>query len=127
MVRRHELSDAEWALLAPLMPGNPVQGHRWNDHRRTINGILWRVRTGTPWRDLPERYGNWKSVYDRHRRWSRDGTWQRIAEALRVDADTGQPVEDTTVGIDSSSVRVHQHAAGAPREPPGEQDQKGGR
>ncbi|WP_425427424.1 IS5 family transposase [Actinopolyspora alba] len=97
------------------MPGNPVQGHQWNDHRRTINGILWKVRTGAPWRDLPERYGTWKSVYDRHRRWSADGTWERIAEALRIDADTGETVAPPTVGVDSSSVRAHQHAAGAAR------------
>lgn len=127
MIRRHELTDAEWALLEPLMPSHPVQGHRWNDHRTVINGILWRIRTGTPWRDLPERYGNWKSVYDRHRRWSRDGTWQRIAEELRVDASTGESVEATTVGIDSSSIRAHQHAAGAPHAAPSEPDQKGGR
>ena len=126
MIKRHELTDAEWALLEPLMPRDPVQGHRWNDHRTTINGILWRIRTGTPWRDLPERYGNWKSVYDRHRRWAFDGTWHRIAEALRVDADTGEPLE-TTIGIDSSSIRAHQHAAGAPRRPPAEHDQKGAR
>lgn len=85
-----------------------------------------RVRTGMPWRDLPERYGNWKSVYDRHRRWSRDGTWQRIAEALRVDADIDEPLHQV-VGIDSSSVRAHQHAAGAQHELPAEQDQKRGR
>lgn len=109
------------------MPGNPVRGHQWNDHRRTINGILWKVRTGAPWRDLPERYGNWKSVYDRHRRWSADGAWERIAEALRIDADTGEALAAPTVGIDSTSVRAHQHAAGAPHEPPVEQDQKGAR
>lgn len=126
MVRRHELTDAEWALLAPLLPGHPRQGHRWADHRTVINGILWRVRTGAPWRDLPERYGNWKTVYGRHRRWSADGTWARIADALRIDADTGEPTE-FIASVDSSSVRVHQHAAGARRRPPKETDAKGGR
>lgn len=76
--------------------------------------------------DLPERYGNWKSVYDRHRRWSRDGTWQRIAEALRVDAETGESVETTTAGRDSSSVHAHHHAAGVPHQALAEHSQKGG-
>ncbi|SDP96898.1 Putative transposase of IS4/5 family [Actinopolyspora xinjiangensis] len=113
-------------MLEPLMLANPVHGHQWNDHRRTINGTLWRVRTGTPWRDLPKRYGNWKSVYDRHRRWSVDGMWDRIAEALRIDADTGEALDVPTIGVDSSSVRAHQHAAGARHEPPAESDQNGG-
>jgi transposase len=126
VIRRHELTDAEWALLEPLLPGHPRQGHRWADHRRVINGILWRARTGTPWRDLPERYGNWKTVYGRHRRWSADGTWARIADALRIDADTGE-ARNWTVSVDSTSVRAHQHAAGARRRPPRETDAKGGR
>lgn len=88
MIRRHELTDAEWALLEPLMPAQPRQGHRWADHRTVINGILWRTRTGTPWRDLPQLYGNWKSVYGRHRRWSADGTWARPRGPLnREDSD----------------------------------------
>lgn len=105
MIRRHELTDAEWALLEPLMPAQPRQGHRWADHRTVINGILWRVRTGTPWRDLPERYGNWKTVYGRHRRWSAEGTWAGIADALRIDADTGEATE-LTASVDSSSARA---------------------
>lgn len=91
-----------------------------------INGILWRLRTGVPWRDLPERYGNWKTLYGRHRRWSADGTWARIADALRIDADTAEG-KDWTVGVDSTSVRAHQHAAGARHRPPAETDPKGGR
>jgi transposase len=126
MIRRHELTDAEWALLEPLMPGQPRQGHRWADHRTVINGILWRTRTGTPWRDLPQRYGNWKTVYGRHRRWSADGTWASIADALRIHADTGEATE-LTASVDSSSARAHQHAAGARRRPPKETDRKGGR
>ena len=126
MIRRHELTDAEWALLEPLMPQQPRQGHRWADHRTVINGILWRTRTGTPWRDLPQRYGNWKTVYGRHRRWSADGTWAGIADALRIDADTGE-AKELTASVDSSSTRVHQHAAGARHRPPKETDGKGGR
>jgi transposase len=126
MVRRHELTDEQWALLEPLMPSHPRQGHRWAEHRTVINGILFRTRTGVPWRDLPERYGNWKTVYERHRRWAADGTWQRIADALRIDADTGQD-KDWAVAVDSAVVRAHQHACGARRRPPRGHDPKAGR
>lgn len=107
---RHELSDAEWALLAPLLPTNPRKGKKWADHRKIINAILFRSRTGIPWRDLPERYGPWETAAGRHRRWSLDGTWQRIADRLRIDASSG---EELIASIDSTSVRAHQHAAGA--------------
>ncbi|ASU86035.1 transposase [Nocardiopsis gilva YIM 90087] len=92
------------------MPDNPPKGGQWADHRRVINAVLFRTRTGIPWRDLPERYGPWETAAGRHRRWCLDGTWQRIADRLRIDAATG---EDLVVGIDSTSVRAHSHAAGA--------------
>ncbi|NYI96971.1 transposase [Streptomonospora nanhaiensis] len=112
MVRRHELTEAEWDLLAPLMPAHPRKGKRWADHRRVINAILYRTRTGIPWRDLPERYGPWETAAGRHRRWCLDGTWQRIADRLRIDALTGA---ELTAGIDSTVIRAHHHAAGAPK------------
>jgi transposase len=86
-----------------------------------INGVLHRVRTGVPWRDLPEQFGKWKTIYNRHRRWSGDGTWERILDQLRVgcDADEGA---DWSAAIDSTVVRAHQHAAGARREPPADID-----
>jgi len=82
-----------------------------------INGVLWRTRTGSPWRDLPTAYGNWKTVYSRHRRWSGDGTWERILEGLRAgcDLDSGS---EWTVGIDATVARGHQNAAGARHAPP---------
>ena len=94
-LKRHDLSDAEWARLEPLLPGHPRQGHRWNDHRLVIDGIFFRTRTGCPWRDLPERFGNWKTVYNRHRRWSGDGTWEMILDRLRAGCDEarGQGVD----------------------------------
>jgi transposase len=107
---RHELTDAEWALLAPLMPADAPKGKKWADHRKVINAILFRTRTGIPWRDLPERYGPWETAAGRHRRWCMDGTWQRIADRLRIDAATG---EELIASIDSTTVRAHQHAAGA--------------
>ena len=71
MVGRGELTDKAWAQLAPLLPGNQRRGGRWRDHRTVINGILWKLRTGAPWRDLPERYRPWQSVATRFYRWTR--------------------------------------------------------
>jgi transposase len=81
-----------------------------------INGVLWRTRTGAPWRDVPSSYGNWKGIYSRHRRWSGDGTWELILDRLRAGCDAGD--SEWTVGVDSSVVRAHQHAAGARHQPP---------
>ena len=118
LLSRHDLTDQEWERLAPLMPAHPRQGHRWNDHRTVVDGILFRTRTGCPWRDLPGEYGNWKSVYGRHRRWSVDGTWEEILDRLRAGCDQAEGTE-WTVGADSTVVRAHQHAAGARRALPG--------
>jgi transposase len=116
MPGRYELTDTEWELLRPLLPTDPPVGGRWKDHRTVISGILFRERAGVPWRDLPERFGNWKTVYQRKRRWALDGTWQRIAERLRLDADLVEG-PDWTISIDSTVVRAHQHAAGARHQP----------
>jgi transposase len=117
VIDRHDLTDPEWALLEPLLPDRtPQRGGRWQDHRRVINGVLWRTRTGSPWRDLPDQYGNWKTVYMRHRRWSADGTWQRVLDELRRGCDEAEGRE-WTLGVDSLTARAHQHAAGAPRSP----------
>lgn len=118
---RHDLSDEEWAQLEPLLPARLGRGRPWADHRVVINGVLHRVRTGVPWRDLPERFGPWKTVYNRHRRWSGDGTWEAILDRLRVGADAEEGLE-WTVAIDSTVVRAHQHAAGARHAPPGDID-----
>ena len=133
MVRRHELTDGQWRKIEPLLPGNGKPGGQWADHRRVINGVLFRARTGVPWPDLPERYGPWQTVYERHRRWSADGTWMAILQELQTEADAGDPDEalahqaerqEWAVNIDSTS-RAHQHAAGAPRKPPADHTQKG--
>lgn len=115
---RHDLTDAEWALLEPLLPDRtPQRGGQWGDHRQVINGVLWRTRTGAPWRDMPAAYGKWQTVYYRHRRWSADGTWERLLDGLRAGCDVGQGT-DWTVGIDSTVVRAHHDAAGARHRPP---------
>ena len=110
---RFELTDAEYATIAVLLPSMaPQRGGRWRDHRQVINGILFRVRSGVPWRDVPERYGPWKTLYKRFARWEEDGTWARIESALRTDADAAGAV-DWNAHADSTVVRAHQHAAGA--------------
>lgn len=81
-----------------------------------VNGVLWRSRTGSPWRDLPESYGCWKTVYNRHRRWSADGTWARVLRELQRGCDLAE--ERWVVAVDSTVVRAHHHAAGARHEPP---------
>jgi transposase len=111
--RRFEITDEEWDRLAPLLPAmTPKRGGRWRDHRQVLNGILFRVRSGVPWRDLPERYGPWETVYKRFARWQADGTWARIQASLHTQAD-GAGELDWDAQIDSSVVRAHQHAAGA--------------
>ena len=82
-----------------------------------LNGVFWRIRTGSPWRDLPTQYGHWKTVYNRHRRWSGDGTWERVLDGLRPGCDHDEGA-DWTAAIDATIVRAHQHAAGARRDPP---------
>ena len=118
-LNRHDLTDEEWERLEPLLPASPRRGRRWADHRRVINGVFFRTRAGCPWRDLPAEYGNWKTVYGRHRRWSLDGTWTRLLGRLRVGCDAGEGA-DWTVGVDSAIARAHQHAAGARRVLPAE-------
>jgi transposase len=106
--------------LEPLLPDRtPHRGGRWADHRALINGVLWRTRTGSPWRDLPRCYGNWKTVYNRHRRWSADGTWDEILVGLRRGCDQDVDTE-WALGVDSTVTRAHQHAAGARRRLPAE-------
>jgi transposase len=110
---RHDLTDAQWAVLAPLLPAPKRSGRpsKWTK-RQLINGIRWRVRVGAPWRDVPERYGSWSAAYALFRRWQRDGTWLRLVTALQSLADAaGRIVWD--VSVDSTIARVHQHAAGA--------------
>src|SRR6476469_2496590 len=111
MPGRGELTDAAWARIEPLLPARGGRGRQWRDHRQVINGILWKLRTVAPWRDLPERYGPWKTCHERLRVWTADGTWDRILAAAQV-RDDGQPVH-WTISVDSSVVRAHQHAAGA--------------
>lgn len=114
---RHDLTDEQWALLEPHLPSRePRRGRPWQDHRRVIDGILWRTRTGSPWRDLPPSYGCWKTIYNRHRTWSADGTWDHVLQELQRGSDGD--AEEWVVSVDSTVVRAHQDAAGAPKVSP---------
>ncbi|MYT66809.1 MULTISPECIES: IS5 family transposase, partial [unclassified Streptomyces] len=95
MVGRGELTDAAWERIEPLLPGIDGRGRPWRDHRQVINGVLWRLRTGAPWRDLPERYGPWQTAYERFARWEADGTWARLLEQVQVRDDSVGAVEWT--------------------------------
>jgi len=102
---RYDLSETEWRLIAPLLPNKP-RGVAWVDDRRVINGIFYVLRTGSPWRDLPERYGPYTTVYNRFNRWAKAGVWLRIFEILAAKSPQSLHL------IDSSIIRAHQHAAG---------------
>ncbi|MFK0238021.1 IS5 family transposase [Streptomyces vinaceus] len=117
-MERGDLTNDEWARLRPHLPKSGKRGGRWVSHRRIINGILYRNRTGVPWRNLPARFGKWKTVYERHRHWSADGTWDRLFAAVLTDADAEGRIDWSMVSVDSTSCRAHQHAAGARKRRP---------
>lgn len=111
---RGELTDRQWAALAPLLPARkPRTGRPAKDHRQIINGILWIDRTGAPWRDLPERYGPWRTVASRFYRWRKAGVWAQVLAALQAKADAEGRLDWNIHFVDGSVVRAHQHAAGA--------------
>ncbi len=110
-MRRHELSDEEWAIIQSLLPNKP-RGVPRVDDRRVINGILWRFRTGAPWRDVPERYGPRTTLYNRFVRWRAAGVWDSLLAAV------SEAWDGDIVMIDSSCVRAHQHGAAVKRGAP---------
>ena len=118
---RHDLTDEQWAilasLLAALLPVGKKSGRprRWT-LRQLIDGIRFRIQTGCPWRDVPERYGTWQSVYGLYRAWQLTGVWTAILTGLQARADEAGLIE-WTVSVDSTINRAHQHAAGARRHP----------
>lgn len=107
-MRRHALTDDRWKLIEPLLPGQASDpGRTAKDNRLFVDAVLWIAKTGAPWRDLPERFGNWNSVFQRFNRWCKRGIWQRILDVLGDDPDLEYLLLDSTI------VRAHQHAAGA--------------
>ena len=116
MADSRDLTDAQWALIEPLMPSTKGKRSRpFRDHRPLVDGIIYRFRTGCPWRDVPERYGPWRAVWRRHDQLSRRGHWDQVLTALLAQADAAGLV-DWTVSVDSTTARVHQHAATLSRE-----------
>ena len=102
------LSDAQYEKIAPLLPGKSGDpGRSAVDNRLFVEAVLWIVRTGAPWRDLPRCFGSWNSTFRRFRRWSRKGIFEKIFNALSGDPDFEYAIVDGTI------VRVHQHGAGA--------------
>jgi transposase len=112
---RHELTDAQWVRLAPLLPPcyTGRRGRPYHDHRRIINGMLWIAKTGAPWRDLPACYGPWQTVASRFYRWQRSGRWAGILAELQRQADRRGELNWEQHYVDGTVVRAHQHAAGA--------------
>lgn|SRR5680860_494749 len=110
MAIRQEISDEMWAKLEPLFPTPKGRGRPPLDMRSTVEGIAWRFRTGAPWRDVPERFGCWNSIYQRFSAWSEDGRWGRVLAAVQSSAASTREL-DWTVSVDSTITRVHQHGA----------------
>ena len=107
MLRRHAISDEHWERIKGFLPGQEGDpGVTAADNRLFVDAILWIAKTGAPWRDLPERFGNWNSVWKRFDRWGRKGVWRRIFQEL-------QDPDLEWLMLDSTIIRAHQHAAGA--------------
>lgn len=113
VLRRFDLTDAQWTVLEPLLPRSKRSGRpSLFSKRQLIDGIRWRVRTGAPWRDVPACYGSWSAAYALFRRYQRDGTWAQIVTALQARADAAGRIT-WDVSVDATIARAHQHAAGA--------------
>jgi transposase len=107
-MRRYALRDDQWERIKDWLPGQPgTVGVTASDNRLFVEAVLYRYRAGIPWRDLPERFGDWKNVHRRFSRWAASGVWERIFRRLAEDADNEYAMIDSTV------VRAHQHSAGA--------------
>lgn len=112
-MRRYELTDEQWACLEPLLPPRRGNGRPYRDHRTMLNAWFWILNTGSPWRDLPERFGPWKTAYNRFNRWQREGFIERILDALQIRLDADGHIDWNLWCVDGSSVRAHVAAVGA--------------
>lgn len=112
-MRRYVLRDGQWDRIKDILPGREASvGVTAKDNRLFVDAVLYRYRAGIPWRDLPERFGDFRVVHLRHSRWSRTGVWQKIFEILATDGDNEYAMIDATI------VRAHQHSAGAKKKLP---------
>ena len=115
MSRTAVLTDAQWERMAELLPSSEgLVGRPFRDHRQVVEGIVYRYRTGVAWRDLPEEFGPWQTVWKRHRRYAGDGTWDRVLGQLLADADAAGLI-DWKVSVDATINRAHQHATNTTR------------
>src|SRR4051812_47732802 len=114
-MHRYELGDEQWELIRELFPTNDRRkgGKRWKDHRTVVNGIFWVLHSGAPWRDLPERYGNWRTVWHRFNRYRTTGFWDRVLARLQARLDAAGKIDWDLWCIDGTIVRASRSAAGA--------------
>jgi transposase len=110
--RRYELTDEGYGRIKDLLPIQ-ARGGKWADHRTVLNGIFWVLNSGAQWRDMPERYGKWETVYGRYRRWTGEGLFDRILERLHVTLDEQGRIDWSVFDVDGSNVRAHRAASGA--------------
>jgi transposase len=110
--RRYELTDEAWERIEPLLP-KQGRGGKWADHRTILNGMFWVLNSGSAWRDVPERYGKWQTVYDRFRRWEESGLFDRILRRLHLSLDEEGFIDWHQFNVDGTNIRAHHHAAGA--------------
>lgn len=115
VLRRYELSDGALALIADLLPVNGRRGGQWAAHRPVLNGIIWILHSGAQWRELPERYGKWQTVYGRYNRWRRDGTITRMLERLHLTLNAAGRIDVELWCVDATQIRASRAAAGARR------------
>jgi transposase len=113
IMKRHALAEKQWNRIKDFFPTNGNRGSQWKDHRLMVDGMIWVLKTGAPWRDLPDRFGPWKTVYERFRLWSQLGLWQKIISELQADFEADGNIEWELFCIDGSSIRAHKSAAGA--------------
>lgn len=116
---RDVISDELWELIGPLFPSVKATGRPPVDRRTVVEATAWRFRTGSPWRDLPERFGNWNTIYKNFDRWSDAGVWAQVLQAVQATAQRSGEL-DWIASIDSTIVRVHQHGANLARTTGGE-------
>jgi transposase len=118
-MKRHELTDDQWALLSEFFPPRvPKPGGQWKDDRMILNGVFWRLNIGAPWRDLPERYGPWQTVYDRFSDLRKSGLLDRIIERLQLRLNEAGFIDSELFCIDGTNVRAARAAAGAAKKIP---------
>jgi len=110
--RRYELTDEAFERIEPLLP-KQKPGGQWKDHRTVLNGMFWILNSGAQWRDMPDRYGKWKTVHSRYRRWTREGMFGRILNRLHLELDSDGRIDWDVFDVDGSNIRAHQSAAGA--------------